>query len=64
MEFPKEGDSNRSNGGLGNNLTEFKQALKSGIERMQAILQPKTCRGEKQESPIAYPSLHLLASRE
>ena len=39
MEFPKEGDSNRSNGGLGNNLTEFKQALKSGIERMETILQ-------------------------
>ncbi len=39
MEFPNEGDSNRSNGGLGNNLTEFKQALKSGIERMETILQ-------------------------
>jgi uncharacterized phage infection (PIP) family protein YhgE len=39
MEFPKEGDSNRSNGGLSNNLTEFKQALKSGIERMETVLQ-------------------------
>ncbi len=39
MEFSKEGDSNRSNGSLSNNLTEFKEALKSGIKRMEAFLQ-------------------------
>jgi chromosome segregation ATPase len=39
MEFSKEGDSNRSNGSLSNNLTEFKEAFKSGIKRMEAFLQ-------------------------
>ncbi len=35
-EFSQEGDSNRSNGSLSNNLKELREALKSGIKRMEA----------------------------
>ena len=35
-EFSQEGDSNWSNGSLSNNLKELREALKSGIKRMEA----------------------------